>query len=139
MRQLLLILLTTLVLSGCATLDNHENSVKLGVQYATMKVCERGETPSERELRCGKIRSIAENIKTFASDQTLTLPVLETYIRSALPVDLSNADLFLANALISAVLQELKAKADADGQYTVRLVILLDWIVEATNFVGGPQ
>jgi hypothetical protein len=104
-----------------------------------MKICERGETPTERELRCGTIRSIAEDIKTSVADTSVPLSVLEGIIRDKVPLNLTQADLFLANALISAVLQELQAKADTDGQFTVRIVIILDWIIEATKFVGGPE
>lgn len=130
-----LILIAVFSLTGCQSLEKSPTTAKLAVGYATLKVIENS-APEVRAERRAKINKIAQDAKKFISGEAVTLTLLESAIRGQVDfTKLSPADAYLANALISAVIQELQIRVGTgllDPAQVLVVNTVLDWVIEAT-------
>lgn len=123
-------------LAGC----KEQQSAKIVVTYAVLKVIEKGDTPQDQLARAAKIRDIAEKAKAATADESVVIPVLEEIVRAEVgKLSLSPADRTLANLLVQTVIAELSERVGSgvippDKQVLVRDV--LTWVIDATAYVG---
>jgi len=141
MVGLLLGAMMLLPIAGCATFNDHKAATQLVVQYATLKVIERGSTPDDQALRASRIREIATEAKTNLQKGDVPLEALKVIVGERIAkYALSPADQLLANALVQAVMDELQARVGVgaippDTMYQAEQV--LDWVITATGMVGS--
>jgi hypothetical protein len=119
-----------LQLAGCGTLERHENTARLAVTYATLKGIEKGLDPV-------RTRAVAESAKAIVSGEAVTLTGLQEAISGELGgLDLSPADRFLADALVSAIAQELQLRIGTgvlSPEQKVEVGQVLQWVISATD------
>lgn len=124
-----LYLVLALQLAGCGTLERHENTARLAVTYATLKGVEKGLDPV-------RTRAVAESAKAIVSGEAVTLVGLQEAISTELAgLELSPADRMLANALISAIAQELQLRIGTgvlSPDQRVQVGEVLQWVIDAT-------
>jgi hypothetical protein len=132
----LVLLCALLTLCACKTLEQRETGVRIVVTYGTAKFIEKAGTAEAQAARAEKIRTVAQDIRTFMEGNTVTLGLLEAAIRDRLPANLSPADRVLVNELIALIMMELRAKMD-DGllkpEQKVIVVKVIDWVTLATG------
>lgn len=118
-----------LYLAGCSTIERHENTARLAVTYATLKGVEKGLDPV-------RTRAVAESAKAIVSGEAVTLAGLKEAISAELAgLDLSPADRFLADALVSAIAQELQLRIGTgvlSPEQKVQVSEVLQWVIDAT-------
>jgi hypothetical protein len=141
-RGLILVpLLSVLSLTGCASFEQHENTAKPIIQYATFKVIEQGKSPEAQAQKADNIRRIATDVRGLVSGDS-TLPLLQDAVgKQLVKLNLSPADQFLANALLQAIVEELQAKIGTGvlkPDQLVQVDTVLGWVIEAANFASPP-
>ena len=136
MTRLAIILATALALTGCKTLEENQSGARLVVTYAVMKYVERGDTAEDRARKAQRIRAIASDVQRLASGDPVTLTFIGEAVRAQLaPLNLSPADLFLANELLNLLMTELQTKVGEgilDADQLVQVATVLGWVIEAT-------
>lgn len=124
-----LYLVAVLQLAGCGTLERHENTARLAITYATLKGVEKGLDPV-------RTRAVAESAKAIASGEAVTLAGLQEAISTELAgLHLTVADRFLADALVSAIAQELQLRIGTgvlSPEQKVEVSQVLQWVIDAT-------
>jgi hypothetical protein len=133
MRNLAVILLS-LSLLGCATIEQNPNTAKLVTQYAVLKFAEQS-SPDRRAERLANVKRIATDVKAIASNEATSI----TALRSAVDVQiaklsLSPADQLLARGLVDMVAQELVKRVGAgtlDANAKLVVSTVMDWVLEA--------
>lgn len=117
------------------------DSAELLVSYATMKVIERGNTAEDQVARAEKIRDIANDAKFLLKGEVVSVGVLEQTIREQVHrLDLSPADMFLADSLIRQVAVELQERVGTgvlDPEKRLKVTKVLDWVITATAYGGS--
>lgn len=108
MRKIIL-LITALTLSACATLDKHSAIVELAVSQAAMRYIEEAH-PTNRVDRARKVLSTIKQIRTVASGEGITITQLASIALAAIPSDLGPADRALALSVVNIASQELRNK-----------------------------
>lgn len=124
---------------GCATLEKSPNTAKLVTQYAVMKFAEQS-SDERRVERIANVRKIAEDVKSLAANQTVSVPGLQAAVMAQVAkLGLSPADSFLASALVQVVADELAAKI-GDGVISPEKMLVvsqvMDWVIDATKLIA---
>lgn len=126
---------------GGLTACKEETNAKLIVQYATMKVIEKGKDAAEQQERAEKIRDIASKAAGMLKGDTVTINLLEAAVREQIgKLNLSPADGFLANALVQEVISELESRigtAVLNEEQRFKVATVLGWVVSGTAFAGS--
>lgn len=124
-----LYLVAALQLMGCGTLERHENTARLAVTYATLKGIEKGLDPV-------RTQAVAESAKAIVAGEAVTLVGLQEAISTELAgLELSLADRVLADALVSAIAQELQLRIGTgvlSPEQKVEVGEVLQWVIDAT-------
>lgn len=133
------LILSLILLSGCASFNSGGGAERLAITYATMKYVESGDQPSERAER---VIRVAEDAKSFLDTGTASLDLLQAAVVERLPADLSPADRLLANALIQTVVGELQARVGSgiippDQVYQVSTVLGI--VIDAAEAYRGVR
>lgn len=131
--------LLALFLSGCASLEKHENTAKLAVTYAALKYVEQAGDASAQSARAAKIRSLVEEVRGVAKGDSVTVAALQAYVLGKLPAGLSPADRYLAHALVQAVAEELQERVGGgllSEEQLLQVELILGWIIEAAGYVA---
>lgn len=143
MKVRLLICAAVLALSGCSAmqefLDQNGGTAELGVTYATLKYIEKAGEEDAQIARAVRVRLVAEDVKEAARGDAVTVEALKAYVMGKLPSDLSPADRFLADALVSALVLELQDRIgegapDLDDDDLLALDLVLGWVINATSY-----
>lgn len=139
MRKFLIALLLSVSMLGCATLEKSPNTAKLVTQYAVMKFAEQS-SDERRVERIANVRKIAEDVKSLAANQTVSVPGLQAAVMAQVAkLGLSPADSFLASALVQVVADELAAKI-GDGVISPEKMLVvsqvMDWVIDATKLIA---
>lgn len=126
---------------GCATLEKAPATASLVTQYATAKVIEAGKTPEERTARAARIKAIASDARSWLDGDAVTISFLQQAAQDRLAkLDLSPADLLLAQGLVQVIVDELQAKVGAGVlSEATKLTVsqVLGWVVSATELYAA--
>lgn len=128
---------------GCETLEKSPGTASLVVQYATAKVIESGKTADERSARAARIKTIAEEARTWFDGEDVTIGFLEAAAQARIAkLNLGAADTLLANGLVQVIVQELQKKVgegvlSPESKMTVSQV--LGWIVGAADLYAAGR
>ncbi|MCR9260764.1 MAG: hypothetical protein NXH95_13640 [Pseudomonadaceae bacterium] len=132
--KLLPILLTGLLISGCANNDLNPRSADLIVKYATMKVIEKADDPADKAIR---IVAVAEQALEVASTEGVLIAVVQEAVKESIDwASLSPADTLLANELINLVAEDLNDRVDSgvlEGESMLTARRVLEAVIEATE------
>lgn len=132
--KLILSVLTAMLLSGCAMLQQSPTTAHLAVTVATMKVVEAGDNPVERAQR---VIAVANEAKRLIDNEAVTIDVLEEAIKNRLDQEpLAPSDRLLADALIITIADELRARVGMgllDEQQRLTVSTVLGWVVRAAG------
>lgn len=132
-----LVCAASLVCASCETIEKTPATAALVVQYATAKVIEAGTSPGERATRAARIKAIATDAKSWLDGDAVTLDLLQQVAQERIAkLDLSPADLLLANGLLQVVVTELQAKV-GQGVLSPELKLtvsqVLAWVAGAAD------
>jgi hypothetical protein len=133
------LILSLLLLTGCASFNSGGGAERLAITYATMKYVESSNQPAERAER---VIAVAEEAKSFLDTGTASLDLLQAAVVERLPADLSAADRLLANALIQTIVAELQTRVGAgiippDQAYQVSTVLGI--VIDAAEAYRGVR
>lgn len=141
MKKVLLILLTlSSSLFGCQFFKDSPATAKLVVQYSVAKFAEQSGVEA-RQSRVDNIKRVALQVRSVASDDSTTIPLLkELAVVQLGKLHLSPADTVLASGLIDVIAEQLNLKI-GDGLLKAedKLVVsqVMDWVVEAATIAGA--
>lgn len=134
MKSLLLLMFFVLTLSGCSFLRDNPNTLKLGTQYAVLKILENS-GDAVRSTRAHNIVTVTTSLKAVNEGTATTIPLLKEAALAQLGnLHLSPADQFLANTLIDAVVSELlKRVGDGLIKPDDKVIVsdVLQWVIDA--------
>jgi len=118
-----------------------EDMARITVQYATMKVIEKGDTPAAQQQRAARIHQIASDAEGLLKGVTVTVNLLEAAVREQVgKLNLSPSDGFLVDALISQVVSDLQQKvgtAALNEDQRFKVAKVLDWVISGAAQAGG--
>lgn len=136
------LLMALTVLAGCAAIEERPMTSRLVVTYATMKVIDGAEMPIEKADRVAAVADVALGL--LSDDKPVLIAAIEEAVRAAIPWgDLDNADVILANALITAVAEELQSRVDDRGMLGGESLLtareVLSWVKDAAVAAAGGR
>jgi len=132
-------------LSACSTLLSKDPAVstleQVAVEYAVGKVVEAGQSPADRIARAQQVKTIATAIEAIAAGDKTTIAQLEQLAAAKIAtLNLQPSDLLLANALMTAVVNELAGKVSTGVLSSSEILILdqvLGWVVQGAQLYGA--
>lgn len=130
----LLLALTCLALSACSFVDEREDTARLAVMYATIKVID------EDADRADRVIEITREVKGYASGEaSLTVEGLIAEVRDQIRWDrLDAADELLVQALLIELRDRLKERFDGDyipQDLAITVDKVADWVISAAAMV----
>lgn len=129
------VLISVLLLSGCASLQSAPGQSRLVVQLATMKVIEADR--DHTQARALAVKRLAGEAQRFFDTDHVTVGLLADSVAARLAgLDLSPSDRVLAIALVGTVVGELDARVgdgllSADQKFTASQV--LGWVEQTAS------
>lgn len=111
MRNLIVVLLAIVFLTGCSGLASREGQI--ATTLITMRVIENASDPAAKAAR---IRLAVDEIERHIEGDLLTLGALEVFVRSRIDRErLSASEVLLWDEAITAVMTDLRERAPRDG------------------------
>jgi uncharacterized protein YceK len=138
MKRIILAVLVTVVLSGCASFGTSGATEKLIVQAATMKFIESSDDRAGKAVR---IVRAADQARIWLDTDGVTIADLQSAMMARInAADLEPSDKLLAAALVDVVAAELDVRIGAgvispDKRATVNAV--LAWVEQAASFYAS--
>lgn len=112
---LLITSLALLILSGCASFDEHVNTERLLVQVGVMKIIEKGKTPAEQRERAERVVAFSTKVQTWINSEQVGYDQLRSALVDRInEEDLAPSDKILATLVIDSVMTSLRDRV-VDG------------------------
>lgn len=134
LKTLLIVLVLSSLVAGCATISENENTARVTVMYATIKVID------EDQAKADRIVEIAEEVKEYASNvEQLTVDLLISETRAQIDWSkLDAADRLLVDTLLVELETRLKERfdgAEVPEELALTVEKVADWVINAALMI----
>lgn len=130
----LIAILSLVVLSGCATIQDQNLSAKLAVQYTTLKVVEEDKLSKQ-----GIQDTVTFTRRLIETDGRVDLTQLKSSVLGYIDVtSLEPSNQLLVLTLLDEIEQQLEERT-VEGDYVESVSVLLDWVEQSLMLIPSES